>query len=159
MLSSPISNLAIDSSRAVLAKKAQDTYNAAASGASRASAEATRFIGQNGDAISTGLSVIALGVCIGVAAACGGVAIASGIVGAVTAGVQSYEKHGDWRRAGAQALASVGVSAIGFGAGKVIGKIAAVGRAGDIFGDMNAFPLELALSLSVDDGVDMLFDR
>ena len=144
---------------AVLAKKATQAWNATVSGASRASAEATRFIGQNGDAISTGLSVAALGVCIAATAgACLGVTIAVGAIGAAVAGVQSYEKHGDWRRAGAQAVGSLAVSALTFGAGLKAEAIMKAGRAGTAAFGIHEIPIGHGINMGASAGVDAFSD-
>lgn len=121
---------------------------------------AGRWLGENGDAISLAATVVGIGVCALAAAAC---LVAAGVSMAISAGAaaaQSYNKHGDLRRAGIQAVASIGIDAItGAGAGKlaakVFGSATGIGRAAI---DMHGAPLVFGMGMGVEAGIDSLCD-
>lgn len=115
-----------------------------------------------GDAISLGATIVGIGVCAATAGI--GCAVAAGVGVAVSAGVaaaQSFDRHKDWRRAGLQAVGSLGLDAVtGWGVGKlamkVFGSDKGIGRAAI---DMNGAPAVFGAGMGLEAGVDWFCDQ
>lgn len=141
----------------ITAARVVNAGKAAISAGGKATRAAASFTAKYGDAISLSATVVGIGVCAATAGIGCVVAGGAGVaLGAITAGVQSYQKTGDWRRAGIQALGSVALDgATGFGAGRlaigVFGHKGGIGRAAI---DMNGAPAVFGAGMIVEGGID-----
>jgi hypothetical protein len=110
-----------------------------------------------GDAISLAATVVGIGFCFA-SVGCGAATIAAVAIGAGIAAAQSYSEHKDWRRAGIQAVVSIGINAIVGRIAKGVSGFLGAGEVGKAAVDLNGAPAEFLGGMGAGDLVDGICD-